>query len=158
PAPAERVNLRGSENEAPAPQAVREEPVAAPMPTPVRTAEAVAPSMEAVTPSGERLAWVTGPQGEPPRPPRDIAVAPTVATADQPASLSSWTTDPNQNDRVPADVALAYAATGQNQPEAVVPAVAAPPMGGLRANPANAGNATVATRRPATNSPGTKVA
>jgi uncharacterized protein YcbK (DUF882 family) len=159
PAPAERVNLRGSENEAPVPQAEREEPVRAPMPTPVRTADAGGPSLEAITPSGERLAWVTGPQGEPPRPPRDIAVAATAETVDQTTtSLSSWTSNPNHNDRVPPEVALAYAAASQSEPEAVAPAVAAPPMGALRANPANTGNATVATRKPATNSPAAKIA
>jgi hypothetical protein len=126
---------------------------------------------EAVTATGERLAWVKGPEGQlaPPRPPKEIDLqGPTETTA----SLNAWTSNPSQNDRVPTDLALAYAAP--TSPEAVVKPAAAP-MGALKsttpvnnvaspaspvnaASTASAGNATVATKKPAVNTPGAKIA
>ena len=67
----------------------------------------------AVTPGGQRLAWISGPQGHMlgaeapmPRPRRAIQ----VAAADTTASVNAWQADPARNDRVPSDLALAYAA------------------------------------------------
>ena len=100
--------------------------------------------------NGARLAWITGPEGrpQPPRPPRDIE---GVATEETTSSISAWTSNPDQNDRVPTELVLAYAATTPAaEPDTARPATAAP-MGTVRANPAAvpAPNATVATRKPA---------
>jgi uncharacterized protein YcbK (DUF882 family) len=125
-------------------------------PDPPATPAPVAPP-QAVTPSGQRLAWITGPEGQslPPRPPRDIEGV-AVAAADPTASITEWTSNPGQNDRVPNDLALAYAASPQAG-EAASPAAA--PMGSLRpVGSSGAGNATIATRRPAANSPAAKIA
>jgi uncharacterized protein YcbK (DUF882 family) len=104
---------------------------------------------EAIGTNGARLAWITGPEGrpQPPRPPRDID---GVATEETTSSITSWANNPGQNDRVPTDLALAYAAaTPAAEPDNARPATAAP-MGTVRANPAAAPapNATVATRKP----------
>ena len=104
---------------------------------------------EAVGTNGARLAWVSGPEGRPvpPRPPRDIEAAPAVDTT---ASVASWAGNPGQNDRVPTDLVLAYAATTTSaEPVATRPAAAAP-MGTPRAGTTpNAPNATIANRKPA---------
>jgi uncharacterized protein YcbK (DUF882 family) len=110
----------------------------------------------AVAPSGERLAWITGPESRtfPPRPPRNIEGV-AVAAADT-ASIAEWASNPGQNDRVPSDLALAYAA---NPPAEEAASAAAAPMGSLRpAATSSAGNATIATRKPAANSPAAKIA
>ena len=122
------------------------------------------PGNEAVAPTGERLAWVKGPDGQlaPPRPPKDIDLQTPVETT---ASLNAWTSNPNQNDRVPADLALAYAAAGSAAaPAEPVAKPATSPMGALKpigsanaAVPPSAGNATVATRKAAVNSPAAKI-
>jgi uncharacterized protein YcbK (DUF882 family) len=82
----------------------------------------------AVNESGQNLVWIAGPEGQPaPRPPQEIAVA--SADPEQVASIGSWPAF--AKDRVPAEIALAYAAA--------VPAVApeppprAAPMGVLGA-------------------------
>jgi uncharacterized protein YcbK (DUF882 family) len=120
----------------------------------MRAVEANRASALADLRSGERLAWITGPQGRPvpPRPPGDIESPP-----DTTASVATWATDPGRNDRVPTELALAYAAS-HARPVAARPATAAP-MGSLRpANPASSDNATVATKKPALNPPAVKIA
>jgi uncharacterized protein YcbK (DUF882 family) len=110
---------------------------------------------------GERLAWVTGPMGQriPPRPPADVR----TRTAEEPApettsSVAAWTSNPSQNDRVPPEVALAYAAaSAPGAIGAARPATVAP-MGAVKPGaPVNTGTATVATRRPAVNTPAAKI-
>jgi hypothetical protein len=94
----------------------------------------------------------------PPRPPRDIegVAAAEEPSADTTGSIASWADDPARNDRVPTDLTLAYAANTRAQPAATR---APGPMGSLRpANPSNTGNATIATKRPAANSPAAKIA
>jgi hypothetical protein len=127
------------------------EPAAAPR-TQVADASGAVPE-EAISPTGERLVWVTGPQAQsfPPRPPRDIDGVPPAETT---ASIAAWASNPGQNDRVPTDAALAYAANPQAEQTV---SVASAPMGGLRA-PVPDGNATIATRRAAANSPAAKIA
>ncbi len=131
------------------------------------------PGNEAMAPTGERLAWIKGPDGRraPPRPPKDIDLQTPVETT---ASLNSWTSNPSQNDRVPTDLALAYAAAGSAAaPAEPVAKPATSPMGALKpiasANaatapstgnatvPPSADNATVATRKAAVNSPAAKI-
>jgi uncharacterized protein YcbK (DUF882 family) len=127
--------------------------------------ETVAPR-EAVGPAGERLAWTTGAQVAPPRPPRDIEGTPAADTApaETTATVTAWANNPGQNDRVPTDLALAYAAATHPEPTGT-PA----PMGSLRAaTPAVAAsaaaalvpaaqNATVASKKPAANPPAIKI-
>ena len=121
---------------------------------------------EAIGPAGERLTWQVGPQAQsfPPRPPRDIEGEPTDTTpTETTASVSSWASNPAQNDRVPIDLVLAYAANPQAEAAepvaAAAPVASAAPMGALKpANMASSGNATVATKRPAENTPATKIA
>ena len=119
---------------------------------------------EALGSYGERLAWVTGPMGQriPPRPPADVGTpAAEEPSADTTSSVAAWASNPSQNDRVPREVALAYAApqaAGANAPAKPTAA----PMGTLKptisANPVNAAAATVATRRSvAVNSPAAKI-
>jgi hypothetical protein len=157
--PAEIINSRGYWQGAPTAAA---EPARAQTPR------------EAIGTNGARLAWITGPEGQPqpPRPPRDIE---NVATEDTTSSIaapsvSDWASNPGQNDRVPTDLVLAYAATTPSA-EPARPGPAGP-MGTVRANPAfsppptaaapataaapttipaatAAPNATVATRKPA---------
>jgi uncharacterized protein YcbK (DUF882 family) len=109
---------------------------------------------------GERLAWVTGPMGQqiPPRPPADVGTpAAEEHPADTTSSVAAWANNPNHKDRVPPDVALAYAAppaAGVNAP--AKPAAA--PMGAAKPSvPVNTAAATVATRRAAVNSPAAKI-
>lgn len=100
PSPAEIVNTRVNWSEMSA--AARSQPAPA-----ARPAEARAPGAV-----GQRFVWLTGPapaarpaadsRPEPPRP---------VAQADTTASVPRWPGLPAQNDRVPTEVALAYAAT-----------------------------------------------
>ncbi|MFL5029575.1 MAG: hypothetical protein ACJ8E1_06850, partial [Xanthobacteraceae bacterium] len=134
-----------------------QEAASAPMPaSPAAEPDAPEPRL-ALSPSGERLAWIPGPEGQsfPPRPPRDIERV-AVAAADTTASIISWASNPGQNDPVPSELGLAYAAN-QHAEQAASPAAA--PMGSLGpAAPSSAGNATVATRKPAANSPAAKIA
>jgi uncharacterized protein YcbK (DUF882 family) len=155
--PADIINSRGfwdSDRSASAATRVQETPPVEP--PAIQVAEASPPAArEAISPSGERLAWITGPESQslPPRPPREIE---GVAAADTTSSITAWASNPSQNDRVSSDLALAYAANSQAQ-QAASPAAA--PMGSLRpAGASNADNATVATRRPAANSPAAKIA
>jgi uncharacterized protein YcbK (DUF882 family) len=131
PSPADIVKSRGGWDlvaaAAPAPAAPAATPPAplpaAPLPATPSTAagdvKAPPPGALAGGSGGQRFVWLTGPQGrpvepapapgptaaaEPPRPPAEIPNADQEATG----SLSSW---PDRNDRAPADVALAYAAT-----------------------------------------------
>jgi uncharacterized protein YcbK (DUF882 family) len=90
----------------------------------------------------QRFVWLPGPQGQPaPRPPQEIL----VADAD-PEPTASIETGAARNDRVPTDLALAYAATA---PAAIPePPPRAQPMGSLEAPapvaaPAPAPRATV---------------
>jgi uncharacterized protein YcbK (DUF882 family) len=109
---------------------------------------------------GERLAWVTGPMGQqiPPRPPADVGTPAAEETpADTTASVTAWASNPSHKDRVPPDVALAYAAPAPGAIGAARPATAAP-MGAIKpAAPANTASATIATRRAAVNSPAAKI-
>jgi hypothetical protein len=164
--PADIINSRGfwdKDGNAPAPR--DQEPAAAAPAIPAAEPDPPAPLAppaspappQAVSPSGERLAWITGPESQsfPPRPPRDIERV-AVAAADTTTSITAWTSDPNQNDRVSSDLALAYAANLQAE-QAASPAAA--PMGSLRpVGASNTGNATIATRKPAANSPAAKIA
>ena len=123
-------------------------------------AEAEPPALrQAISPNGERLAWNVGPDPIAPRPPRDIENVAGNA-ADVTSSVAAWTNNPGQNDRVPSDVALAYAARSHAPtvyPDATMPAKAAP-MGSLRTDTApNSGNASVAAKKPATNPPAAKI-
>jgi hypothetical protein len=117
---------------------------------------------EAILTSGERLAWVSGPDGQlaPPRPPRDIEPAPTPEP-DTTASIAAWASNPSHNDRVPTDLMLAYAATARAVTASPEPPArpAAAPMGALKpATPVNTGSATIATKKAAAgNSPAAKV-
>jgi len=151
PTASDVIDARGfwPSNGAPAAQPERQPAVAA---AAVTLAEAEPPPSlrQAISPTGERLAWSVGPDPAAPRPPRDIEGAPANA-ADVTASVSAWTNDPAQNDRVPRDVALAYAAQHADAPAAATPAKAAP-MGSLRPD-----NATVAAKKPAANSPAAKI-
>jgi uncharacterized protein YcbK (DUF882 family) len=109
-----------------------------------------APTAPAIGTNGARLAWITGPEGrpQPPRPPREIE---GVATEETTSSIAAWANNPSQNDRVPTELVLAYAATTPGaEPDTARPVTAAP-MGTVRANPAvtPAPNATVATRKAA---------
>jgi uncharacterized protein YcbK (DUF882 family) len=154
--PADIINSRGFwDTDRGASAVARAQEAAVPAPA-IQVAEASPPlPREAIGPSGERLAWITGPESQsfPPRPPREIEA---VAAADTTSSITAWASNPGQDEPVPADLALAYAANPQAE-QAASPAVA--PMGSLRsAGPSNAGNATVATRKPAANSPAAKIA
>jgi uncharacterized protein YcbK (DUF882 family) len=136
--PADVINSRGYWQTTPA--AESRQVVAAIEPT-------EAPALqEAIGGNGARLAWITGPEGRPhpPRPPRDIE-----GIEETTSSIASWASNPGQNDRVPTELVLAYAAaTPAAEPE--TRPVTAAPMGTVRANPAMpAPNATVATRKPA---------
>jgi len=85
----------------------------------------------AVNESGQKLVWIAGPEGQPPpRPPQEIAVASAdpEPTASIGSSIGSW--PEFARDRVPADIALAYAAAPVDAPE--LPARPAP-MGVLGA-------------------------
>ena len=131
---------------APAPAAAQPEPA------PTRVADAdPSPSLrQAISPTGERLAWSIGPDPMP-RPPRDIEGV-FANAADVTSSITAWTSNPSQNDRVPSDVALAYAtAAHPDAPAATAPAKVAP-MGALRPD-----NATIAAKKPAANPPATKI-
>jgi uncharacterized protein YcbK (DUF882 family) len=148
PTPSEIINSRGywQGNAAAASEPARR---TAPALEAIRAAETESSPVlpEAAGTNGARLAWVTGPEGrpQPPRPPRDIE---NVPAADETTStVASWASNPGQNDRVPIELALAYAATTSAEP-AAKPAVAVP-MGAARPAPTNAPNATIATRRPA---------
>jgi uncharacterized protein YcbK (DUF882 family) len=156
PTPADIVNSRGLWHNSSALQPDRLSP--APAVTRVAEATPPPPSREAIGPSGERLAWIVGADPVPPRPPRDLegALAGAAgAAADITLSVATWRSDPGQNDRVSTELALAYAAS--THPDAA-PATAAP-MGSLRpANPASAGNATIAAKKPGSNSPAAKIA
>jgi uncharacterized protein YcbK (DUF882 family) len=136
PTPSDVINSRGYWQATPATEA------------PVVVEQASAAPREAIGTNGARLAWITGPEGrpQPPRPPRDIE---GVATEETTSSVAAWASNPDQNDRVPTELVLAYAATTPTaEPE--TRQVTASPMGTVRANPAMpAPNATVATRKPA---------
>jgi uncharacterized protein YcbK (DUF882 family) len=141
--------------------------------TPSAAAPSAAPPSaeprEAVAPTGERLVWNAGPEGQaqPPRPPRDIEGAPAndAAGADDTASIASWASDPAQK---AGNAALSYAAnTAPQQAATAASAAAAAPMGAMTptgaatrqaaAAPANTGTGTVATKRAAANSPAAKI-
>jgi uncharacterized protein YcbK (DUF882 family) len=156
PTPADIINSRGYWQGSPG--AAASEPVrrAAPALAALRAAETGSSSAppeagglpEAVGTNGARLAWITGPEGRPvpPRPPRDIEVAPAVETT---SSVADWATNPGQNDRIPTDFVLAYAATA-TAAEPVARTAAAAPMGAVRTAPtAGTPNATIANRKPA---------
>jgi uncharacterized protein YcbK (DUF882 family) len=159
PTPADIVNSRGLWQSSSAPALEPDRPSPAPSVTRAAAASPQPPSREAIGPSGERLAWIVGADPAPPRPPRNIEGALAGAAgvaADISLSVATWTSDPGQNDRISTELALAYAAT--THPDAAAPPTAAP-MGSLRlANPAGAGNATIAAKKPGSNSPAAKIA
>jgi uncharacterized protein YcbK (DUF882 family) len=156
PTAAEIINSRGYWHGA-ANAANEPDRPAAPALAAIRAAEGSSPALpQAIGTNGARLAWVTGPEGrsQPPRPPRDIEGVPADETT---ASVASWTSNPGQNDRVPTELVLAYAAAAPDDPVVAKPAVAAP-MGTPRAGAAgSAPNATIATRKPAPLPPGKPV-
>ena len=117
--PAEIVPARGAWSGAPAAAAVTAVVERA-------DARAAAPP-GAVNESGQKLVWMVGPEGQPaPRPPQEIAVA--SADPEPTASIGSW--PEFARDRVPADIAIAYAAAPAETPE---PAARPTPMGVLGA-------------------------
>ncbi len=136
--PADVVHARGTFTAAPAAAAVTEVAERA-------DARAAAPP-GAVNDSGQKLIWIAGPEGRPaPRPPHEIAVA--SADPEPTASIGSW--PEFAKDRVPAEIALAYAAT--TPAAAPEPPPRPAPMGVLgapapAAAPAAAGPAPVAFR------------
>jgi uncharacterized protein YcbK (DUF882 family) len=135
--PADAIHARGTWSAAPAAAAV--------------TAVAERADARAATPpgavneSGQRLVWIAGPEGRPaPRPPQEIV----VASADPEPTASTGASSEFAKDRVPAEIALAYAATPAAAPE---PPLRAAPMGILgapvpAAAPAAAGPAPVIVR------------
>jgi hypothetical protein len=135
--PADVVQARGAFTAAPAAAAVTAVAERA-------DARAAAPP-GAVNDSGQKLVWIAGPEGRPaPRPPQEITVA--SADPEPTASVRSW--PEFAKDRVPAEIALAYAATPAAAPE-LPPRPA--PMGVLGAPapaiaPAAAGPTPVAVR------------
>ncbi len=85
---------------------------------PAVTVAASAPPPGAIGANGQRFVWIAGPPGrpvqeDPPRPKADLTGA--AAAPDTTASLGDW---PNnaRTDRVPTDVALAYAAAPAPEP------------------------------------------
>jgi uncharacterized protein YcbK (DUF882 family) len=138
--PAETIPARGSFTAAPAAMAV--------------TAVAERADAKAATPpgavneSGQRLVWIAGPEGGPaPRPPQEIAVA--NADPEPTASIGSW--PEFSRDRVPAEIALAYAAAPAITAAAPEPPPRPTPMGSLGAPapvaaPATTGSIPVAFR------------
>ncbi len=135
--PADAIHARGTWSAAPAAAAV--------------TAVAERADARAATPpgavneNGQRLVWIAGPEGRPaPRPPQEIV----VASADPEPTASSGSSSEFAKDRVPAEIALAYAATPAAAPE---PPPRPAPMGILGAPaptvaPAAAGPAPVIVR------------
>jgi uncharacterized protein YcbK (DUF882 family) len=106
----------------------------------------------AVNEGGQRLVWIAGPEGRPaPRPPQEIV----VASADPGPTAGLGASSEFAKDRVPAEIALAYAAT----PAATLESPPRPaPMGVLGAPapavaPAVAGPAPVAFRGEKINDP-----
>ena len=95
---------------------------------------------------GQKLVWIAGPEGRPaPRPPQEIV----VASADPEPTAGLGASSEFAKDRVPAEIALAYAATPT---AALEPPPRAAPMGVLGAPapavaPAVAGPAPVAAFR-----------
>jgi uncharacterized protein YcbK (DUF882 family) len=84
----------------------------------------------AINETGQRLAWIAGPEGQPaPRPPQEIAVA--SADPEPTASIGSW--PEFSKDRVPAEVALAYAAAPAVTAATPEPPPRPAPMGSLGA-------------------------
>jgi hypothetical protein len=133
--PADMIQARGTWSAAPAAAAVTAIAARA-------DARAAAPA-GAVNETGQQLVWITGPQGQPaPRPPQEIA----VASAD-PDTIASISASPDfAKDRVPAQIALAYAAA---IPAAAPELPARPaPMGVLGAPAPVAAPAAVAAAAP----------
>jgi uncharacterized protein YcbK (DUF882 family) len=138
--PAETIPARGSFAAAPAAMAV--------------TAVAERADAKAATPpgavneSGQRLVWIAGPEGRPaPRPPQEIALA--NADPEPTASIGSW--PEFTRDRVPAEIALAYAAAPAITAATPEPPPRPTPMGSLGAPapvaaPATTGSIPVAFR------------
>jgi uncharacterized protein YcbK (DUF882 family) len=135
--PADVIRARGTFTAAPAAAAV--------------TAVAERADARAATPpgafneGGQKLVWIAGPEGRPaPRPPQEIV----VASADPEPTAGLGASSEFAKDRVPAEIALAYAATPA---AALEPPPRAAPMGVLGAPapavvPAVAGPAPVAFR------------
>jgi uncharacterized protein YcbK (DUF882 family) len=95
----------------------------------------------AVNESGQTFVWMVGPEGQPaPRPPQEIA----VASAEPEATAAIGWQPESAKDRVPADIALAYAAAPAAAPE---PTLRPAPMGILGA-PAPAAAAPAAAPAP----------
>jgi uncharacterized protein YcbK (DUF882 family) len=117
--PADTIQARGSFAAAPAAAAVTAVAERA-------DARAATPA-GAVNESGQRLVWIAGPEGRlAPRPPQEIAVA--SADPEPTTSIGSW--PEFAKDRVPAEIALAYAAAPVAAPE---PPPRPAPMGSLGA-------------------------
>ncbi|HYS47669.1 MAG TPA: hypothetical protein VEM36_02720, partial [Xanthobacteraceae bacterium] len=102
------------------------------------------PAAGAIGSGGQRFVWLTGPQGRPlesaqtPEPPRPPAAIPeTDVTASLGALLDG-------NDRVPTELALAYAAAPPRGADADLPRAGAVPSGAARIAP------PAAAPRPAT--------
>jgi uncharacterized protein YcbK (DUF882 family) len=130
PSPAEIVNSRVNWSEMSA--AARNAPVVAAAPAAERAPGAV----------GQRFVWLTGPApstaapaattpAAAPRPPAEIPAPrqsePRIQQADMTASVPRWPGAPDQNDRVPSDLALAYATTANpesQRPSSVLPSEA----------------------------------
>ena len=117
--PAEAVPARGTWSAAPAAAAVT---------AVVERADARAATPRgAINESGQRLVWIAGPEGQPaPRPPQEIV----VASADPELTANIGPSSEFAKDRVPAEIALAYAAAPAAAPE---PAPRPAPMGSLGA-------------------------
>ena len=136
--PADVIRARGTFTAAPAAAAVTAVAERA-------DARAAAPP-GAFNEGGQKLVWIAGPEGRPaPRPPQEIV----VASADPEPTAGLGASSEFAKDRVPAEIALAYAATPT---AALEPPPRAAPMGVLGAPapavaPAVAGPAAVAAFR-----------
>jgi hypothetical protein len=138
--PAETIPARGSFTAAPAAIAVT---------AVAERADAMAATPPgAVNETGQRLVWIAGPEGQPAlRPPQEIAVA--SADPEPTASIGSW--PEFSRDRVPAEIALAYAAAPAITAATPEPPPRPAPMGSLGAPapvaaPATTGSIPVAFR------------
>jgi uncharacterized protein YcbK (DUF882 family) len=131
--PADVIRARGTFTAAPAAAAVTAVAERA-------DARAAAPP-GAVNEGGQKLVWIAGPEGRPaPRPPQEIV----VASADPEPTAGLGASSEFAKDRVPAEIALAYAATPA---AALEPPPRPAPMGVLGA-PAPAVVPTVAGPAP----------
>jgi uncharacterized protein YcbK (DUF882 family) len=125
PTPSEIINARGMWAETPPPPRAEQPPRP---PAPIAQQD----NPGAVNGNGQRFAWLRGPEGKAPPTPTPRQRPPETATN------VTWPDQADQNDRVPTELVLAYAANAGADP-VVRPAY---PMGSQRPN------ALIATKSP----------